>query len=207
MVRSVVFECVENHSNTNTQTPTLKHQHPKHRYENMESEKPIDSIPISDLDLDDGEWEKPTKLSGGAAKFCFTIVVNEPSSEIKRTRHVLCAREESTANEWLESLLYAYIRCYRRRVQVPIQHDLANVGDLSEGRRERKDGLGPYDPMRIASFSDFSLDNFREYFPLTDVISAAKAEITLPVSHRHHEDQDDVWTPLCKVGPSRTCNV
>jgi hypothetical protein len=172
----------------------------------MESEKPIDSIPISDLDLDDGEWEKPTKLSGGAAKFCFTIVVNEPSSEIKRTRHVLCAREESTANEWLESLLYAYIRCYRRRVQVPIQHDLANVGDLSEGRRERKDGLGPYDPMRIASFSDFSLDNFREYFPLTDVISAAKAEITLPVSHRHHEDQDEVWTPLCKVGPSRTCN-
>ena len=172
----------------------------------MESEKPIDSIPISDLDLDSEKWENPIKLPN-EAKVCFTIVVNEPASEIKRRRHVLCAREESTANEWSESLLYAYVRCYRRRAQSAHLGGLTELDDLSEVRRERKDGLGPYDPMRIALFSDFSLDNFRDFFPLTDVISAAKAEITLPVSHRHHEDQDDVWTPLCKVGPSRTCNV
>ena len=171
-------------------------------YRHMESEDPIGSIPISDLDLDAQDWETPKRTSD-ESKFCFTIVISEPAPEINQKRHVLCAKEESMANEWLESLVYAYVRCYRRRVHTAILQDLTH--GVRESKGLKLNALGPYDPMRIASISDFSLKNFRDFFPLTDIISVAKAETSsMATSHPHRRSPNEIWIPLCKVGPSRS---
>jgi hypothetical protein len=175
----------------------------------METDKPINSIPISDLDVDAETWETPTLYSSGESYWCFVFTVNEPGFEIKHKRHVLCAKDEYIANEWFEALLHAYIRCYRRRVQVPVLEDLSTEDALERpgresSRRTQIPALNPHDPMRIGSSIPFSVDNFREYFPLTDLISVAEDEMSSESSTRRKAGE--LWTPLCKVGPSRSMN-
>eukprot|EP00939_MAST-03C_sp_MAST-3C-sp1_P001180 g1180.t1 len=168
-------------------------------YKTMEDDgAPIDAIAVKDFDIEmnDEAWSSPEEI-GSYWCFAFATRASGESCDRHRRRHKLCAKTPRAAHAWFQSLMWAFVRYYKRSAHVrsyvgPEEAHVARNrapserdGDESPGIRvlrrmtdrihpvEIDTASGAHHPMSLGDGVVLRLATFRNLFPLTNMLASS----------------------------------